>query len=163
MATNGTTHRFPPVVLNVTLYDLLKAELQDGEKLESFCQLKPNSDKRYGEMIPICDKYIIHSAQSGDGDELAHLQLENCSHLLLFFAGAVDVIFLAAEGKTDDPMLRKDAVDENAKRSFGVIQESQRPRITYVNPVTLSIRANTSMQDLCKYRRSPEESRRLKD
>jgi hypothetical protein len=133
MATNGSTHKFPPVVLDVTLYDLLKPELRDGEELETFCQLKPNSDRSYGEAIPLCDKYIIHSAQSGDGDELAHLQLENCSHLLLFFAGPLDVIFLASEGKTDDETLMRDAVDANAKRSFGVIQQSQIPNIKYVS------------------------------
>jgi hypothetical protein len=133
MATNGSTHKFPPVVLDVTLYDLLKPELRDGEELETFCQLKPNSDRSYGEAIPLCDKYIIHSAQSGDGDELAHLQLENCSHLLLFFAGPLDVIFLASEGKTDDETLKRDAVDANAKRSFGVIQQSQIPNIKYVS------------------------------
>ena len=131
MATSDGTHKFPPVVLDVTLYDLLKPELKDGEKLETFCQLKPNSDKSYGEAIPLCDKYIIHSAQSGDGDELAHLQLENCSHLLLFFAGPLDVIFLASEGKTDDETLKKDAVDANARRSFGVIQQSQVPNIKH--------------------------------
>lgn len=131
MATNGGAHKFPPVVLDVTLYDLLKPELRDGEQLETFCQLKPNSDKSYGDAIPLCDKYIIHSAQSGDGDELAHLQLENCSHLLLFFAGPLDVIFLASEGKTDDETLKRDAVDANAKRSFGVIQQSQMPNIKY--------------------------------
>ena len=131
MATNGTSSRFPLIELDVTLYELLSAELQDSEKLETFCQLKPNSDHSYGEAIPLCDKYIIHSAQSGDSDELAHLQLENCSHLLLFFAGPVNVVFLAADGKSKDPTLKKDAVDSNAHRSFGVIQESQRPKITY--------------------------------
>ena len=123
MTTNGASHKFPPVQLDVTLYDLLKPELRDGEQLEAFCQLKPNSDHSYGEAIPLNDKYIIHSAQSGDSDELAHLQLENCSHLLLFFAGPLDVIFLGSEGKTKDESLNKAAVDVNAKKSFGVIQE----------------------------------------
>ena len=139
MATNGVAHKFPPVVLDVTLHDLLKADLKDGEELESFCQLKPNSDHQYGEAVPLCDKYIIHSAQSGSANDLAHLQLENCSHLLLFFAGPMNVVFLAAEGKSDDPTLTREAIDENAKRSFGVIQESQIPRIKHVSLV-LSMR-----------------------
>lgn len=53
MATNGATHKFPPVVLDVTLYDLLKAELIDGEKLESICHFKPNSDHQYGDAVPL--------------------------------------------------------------------------------------------------------------
>lgn len=129
MAASDIDHKFPPVELDVTLHDLLKADLKDGEELESFCQLKPNSNHEYGEAVPLCDKYIIHSAQSGSADDLAHLQLENCSHLLLFFAGPMNVIFLAAEGKSDDPTLKKEAIDENARRSFGVIQQSQMPRI----------------------------------
>ena len=133
MATNGVAHKFPPVVLDVTLHDLLKDDLDKDEELESFCQLKPNSDHKYGEAVPLCDKYIIHSAQSGSADDLAHLQLENCSHLLLFFAGPMNVVFLAAEGKSDDPTLKREVIDENAKRSFGVIQESQRPRIKHVS------------------------------
>ena len=152
MTTKATSHRFPPVQLDVTLYDLLKPELRDGEKLEAFCQLKPNSDHSYGEAIPLNDKYIIHSAQSGDRDELAHLQLENCSHLLLFFAGPLDVIFLGSEGKTEDTSLSRDAVDANAKTSFGVIQESQMPKIKYgfldLSPAD-SV-ADVEVKDLCQ-------------
>ena len=111
------------------MYDLLKAELTDGEQVETLCQLKPNSDTQYGTAVPLSNKYIIHSAQVDSADDLAHLQLENCSHLLMFFAGPMNVIFLAAEGETDDPTLSREAVDRNAKKSFGVIQESQRPII----------------------------------
>lgn len=133
MSTNSSAHKFPPVKLDVTLYDLLQSEVRDGEKLETFCQIKPNSDHSYGDAIPLNDKYIIHSAQSGDSDELAHLQLENCSHLLLFFAGPLEVIFLGSEGKTSDESLQRDAVDANAKRSFGVIQDSQMPKVKQVS------------------------------
>ena len=127
--TNKKSNSIPPVVLNTTLYDLLKAELTDGEQVETLCQLKPNSDTQYGTAVPLSNKYIIHSAQVDSADDLAHLQLENCSHLLMFFAGPMNVIFLAAEGETDDPTLSREAVDRNAKKSFGVIQESQRPII----------------------------------
>jgi hypothetical protein len=82
-----------------------------------------------GKAVPLSDKYIIHSAQVANGNDLAHLQLENCSHLLMFFAGAMDVMFLGCDGKTDDETLSSKAIDGNAKRSFGVIQESQRPNI----------------------------------
>lgn len=130
MTTNGTTHDFPLVVFDTTLQELLQSDLKDGETLEAICQLKPNSDRKYGEAVPLSNKYIIHSAQVGNGDDLAHLQLENCSHLLLFFAGHMDVIFLGAEGKSQDSTLSQESIDGNAKRSFGVIQESQRPVIT---------------------------------
>lgn len=124
------TGSIPPVVLNTTLYDLLKDDLADNERVETLCNLKPNSDNQYGTAVPLSNKYIIHSAQVDSADELAHLQLENCSHLLMFFAGRMNVIFLAAEGESDDPTLAREAVDRNANRSFGVIQESQRPVIT---------------------------------
>ena len=129
MSTTGEATSFPPVSLNTTLFDLLQAGLVNGEKIESLCNLKPNSDLEYGTAVPLSNKYIIHSAQVNSADDLAHLQLENCSHLLMFFAGPMNVIFLAAEGQSDDPTLTQKAVDRNAKRSFGVIQESQRPII----------------------------------
>lgn len=130
MTTNGEASKFPPVVLDTTLADLLRAELTDkDEELESVCLLKPNSDTQYGTAVPLSNKYIIHSAQIDNGDDLAHLQLENCSHLLMFFSGTMNAIFLAAEGETYDETLNREHVDKNAKRSFGCIQESQRPRI----------------------------------
>lgn len=129
MGSYGETKSIPPVVLDTTLYDLLKSEQKDSEALETLCLLKPNSDKQYGEAVPLSDKYIIHSAQVGDGDDLAHLQLENCSHLLMFFAGPMKAMFLAADGQTEDPTLSKNAVDKNAKKSFSVIQEGQRPDV----------------------------------
>jgi hypothetical protein len=124
-----SSNRFPPVVLDTTLKDLLYSEQPADEPLETLCLLKPNSDHKYGKSVPLSDKYIIHSAQVANGDDLAHLQLENCSHLLMFFAGAMDVMFLGCDGKTDDETLSSEAIDRNAKRSFGVIQESQRPNI----------------------------------
>lgn len=129
ITVTGDTQSIPDVVLTNTLYDLLKADLADGEEVETLCNLKPNSDAQYGKAVPLSDKYIIHSAQVDSADDLAHLQLENCSHLLMFFAGAMNVIFLAAEGESDDPTLTREAVDRTANRSFGVIQKSQRPII----------------------------------
>lgn len=125
---------FPPVTLDATLYDFLKLDKREGEEMESLCKLKPNSEYKYGTAVPLNDKYIIHSAQVGSGEDLAHLQLENCSHLLMFFAGPMNTIFMGSEGNVDDSSLSKDAVDKNARRSFGVIEESQRPKITtYAN------------------------------
>jgi hypothetical protein len=124
-----SNNAFPPVVLDTTLKDLLYSEQPPDEALETLCLLKPNSDHQYGSAVPLSDKYIIHSAQVANGDDLAHLQLENCSHLLMFFAGPMNVMFLGCDGKTDDDTLRGECIDRNAKRSFGVIQESQRPNI----------------------------------
>ena len=99
MTTDGVSSRFPPVVLNTTLADFLKAEDPSGS-LETFCCIKPNSDKQYGTAVPLSDKYIIHSAQVDTGDDLAHLQLEICSYLLMFFAGKMNVMMVACEGET---------------------------------------------------------------
>ena len=130
MATNEETSTFPPVVLDTTLNDLLLESSTDNQVDETLCQLKPNSDPQYGEAVPLSNKYIIHSAQVGNGDDLAHLQLENCSHLLMFFAGPMKVMFLGSEGQSDDPTLSKKAVDDNAKRSFNIIQKDQQPKIS---------------------------------
>ncbi len=129
-ATGKGPKGVPPVTLDTTLYDLLQSDQKDGEDIESMCLLKPNSDPQYGNAVPFNDKYIIHSAQVGSGEDLAHLQLENCSHLLMFFAGPMNVLFMGSEGNTEDPTLSGDAIDKNARRSFGVIQESQQPKIT---------------------------------
>lgn len=128
--TNGGPKSIPLVKLDSTLYDLLKADLKDGEEMEALCKLKPNSDPQYGHAVPFNDKYIIHSAQVSTAENLAHLQLENTSHLLMFFAGPMRVLFMGSEGNTDDPTLSAEDVGKNAARSFSVIQESQRPRIT---------------------------------
>lgn len=120
----------PLVVLNTTLYDLLAEEQKESDgPIETLCKLKPNSDTQYGKAVPLSNKYIIHSAQVDTGDDLAHLQLENTSYLLMFFAGPMNVVFLACEGETEDETLFKESVDRNARRSFAVIQEKQRPKI----------------------------------
>lgn len=124
-----TLHTFPPVMLDTTLYHLLLADRKDGEAIETLCELKPNSDPKYGRAIPLSDKYIIHAAQLDDSDDLAHMQLEICSYLLMFFAGPMRVVFVGAEGLSDDQTLSKKVVDENARRSFGVITQEQRPVI----------------------------------
>ena len=126
MATNS----FPPVKLDATLYDFLKLDQREGEVIETLCKLKPNSDYKYGTAVPLNEKYIIHSAQVDTGEDLAHLQLENTSHLLMFFAGPMNVIFMGSEGNVDDDSLSRDAIDKNARRAFDVIHESQRPKIT---------------------------------
>lgn len=121
---------FPPVVLDTTLHGLLQKELSNGDSvIETLCNLKPNSDTAYGTATPLSNKYIIHSAQVDTEEELAHLQLENCSHLLMFFAGPMNVAFLGAEGEIDADLLSKANVDKNARRSFSVIQQSQQPKI----------------------------------
>ena len=130
-ATAKTTLRtFPPVVLDTTLYHLLLADKKGEEAIETLCVLKPNSDHQHGEGIPLSDKYIIHAAQLDDSDDLAHLQLEICSYLLMFFAGPMKVVFVGAEGEHKDETLTQKVVDENARRSFGVIIQEQRPVIT---------------------------------
>lgn len=130
-ATAKTTLRtFPPVVLDTTLYHLLLADKKDGEAIETLCLLKPNSDHKHGRGIPLSDKYIIHAAQLDDSDDLAHMQLEICSYLLMFFAGPMKVVFVGAEGESKDETLSQKIVDENARRSFGVITQEQRPVIT---------------------------------
>lgn len=130
MAANGETCQFPPVELDFTLADVLKVGATgDDTDVETVCMLKPNSDHQYGTAVPLSDKYIIHSAQVDDGDDLAHLQLENCCHLLLFFNGPTNVIFVACEGETNDETLDKEHIQRNATRSFGVIKEDQRPRV----------------------------------
>lgn len=128
MTTNGTTKQFPPVELDFTLADVLK-EGWDGKDVETVCKLKPNSDHQYGSAVPLSDKYIIHSAQIDNGDDLAHLQLENCCHLLLFFNGPTNVMFVACEGETDDESLYKESMHQNAVKSFSVIREDQRPKV----------------------------------
>lgn len=130
MATNGETQQFPLVELDTTLADLLREGQADQDaELETVCMLKPNSDRQYGTAVPLSDKYIIHSAQVEDGDSLAHLQLENCCHLLLFFSGPMKSLFVACEGETDDETLNREHMDQNAKRSFSIIKEEQRPRV----------------------------------
>ena len=148
----------PPVKLDTTLYDLLLADLSDHENGpsgivngdsppsstdkqqrstfdETLCHVKPTSNNRIGPAVIVNNKYLLTSDQSANGSELAHLQLENCSHLLMFFAGPIDVLFIACdEHCDDDPTLGRATIDKNAQRSFAVIAEQQRPRVnTYAN------------------------------
>lgn len=125
-----TLKTFPPVVLDTTLYHLLLEDKKPGDPIETICLLKPNSDHKHGRGIPLSDKYIIHAAQLDDSDDLAHLQLEICTYLLAFFVGPMQVVFVGAEGETKDETLTQKVVDQNARRSFGVITQEQRPVIT---------------------------------
>ena len=114
------------MVLDPTLYDLL-AEDSDGPVKESLCNVQPNCDARY-KAIPHNDKYLITSSQASDGNDLAHLQLENVSYLLSFWAGRMDVSMVAANGYVDDYTLTRDRIEANAVRSFSILNEDQRPR-----------------------------------
>ena len=135
-ATARSKPEHPQITLSPTLFSLLSLDTP-ADQIESLCLIKPNSDARYGSQVPRNDKYLIHSAQVGDGNDLAHLQLENCSHLLMFFAGGMEVTFVAAEGQDEDGgddggTLTRKAVDGNAEESFGVLSadsEGGRPRI----------------------------------
>lgn len=126
----GTKPTIPPVVLDKTLYDFLSEDLEDGEEVEAQCAIKPHSDPAFGEAVPLSSKYLIHCAQVGNPDDLAHLQLEICSFLLNFFAGPMNIIMVGSEGDTADESLYRDAVHENAVECFSVIDERQRPRVT---------------------------------
>ena len=150
---------FPPVRLDTTLRDLLLADVahkettsngneghaeprQDECLHETLCHVKPTSNNKIGSAVIVNDKYLLTSDQSSDGSVLAHLQLENCSHLLMFFAGSMNVIFIGCDDHCpDDPTLGKDAVDENARRSFAAIAKDQRPKVnTYANMKDLTAR-----------------------
>ena len=123
----------PTVHLDNTLYDLLLQECPNGVIDEDLCHLKPNSDERY-KQIPFNNKYIITSAAASSGGDLAHVQMENVSDLLMFFAGPMKVIYLASEGSSDDETLCIDVVNENAEKSFSVLNAAQRPKAsTYAN------------------------------
>ena len=78
--------------------------------------------KRY-----LADKYLITSSQASDASDLAHLQLENVNFLLSFWAGRMEVPFVACEGWSDDETLSRDAIHGKAVRSFQVLHKQQRP------------------------------------
>ena len=158
----------PPVKLDTTLYDLLSADLPDNEHTsdkvnvasvisdaqqtsfsETLCHVKPTSNNKIGPSIILNNKYLLTSDQSDNGPVLAHLQLENCSHLLMFFAGPMDVIFIGCEDNCDhDSTLGKEAVHKNAERSFRVIAQNQRPRVnTYANMKDLVARYKDDFSD----------------
>ena len=127
--TNGQHSRFPPVRFDTTLHDMF-LDGREGPLGDWYCSLKPNSDLSYGGTVPVNQKYIIHSAQVGTASDLAHLQMEITSYLLMFYAGPMKVVFMGAEGDTEDETLYKATVAANAKRSYDVIDEAQRPKIT---------------------------------
>lgn len=118
---------FTPIVLDTTLHDLLS---QDGDNpvKESLCNAKPNSDPNYL-AIPTNNKYLITSAQLSSGEDLAHLQLENTSYLLSFWAGPMEVNLVGSEGWSEDNTLGAKAIDQKARTSFSVLSEHQRPRV----------------------------------
>ena len=93
--TLGARANFPPVTLDKTLHDFLLEELGEGEQMETHCSFKPHSEPAFGEAVPISRKYLIHSAQVGHSEDLAHLNLEVASFLLQFFAGPMKVAFIA--------------------------------------------------------------------
>lgn len=126
---HDTKPKIPPVILDKTLYDFLREDLPEGEEVEYQCAVKPHSDPAFGEAVPLSSKYLIHCAQVGNPDDLAHLQLEICSFLLNFFAGPMKVIMMGSEGDTEDESLFRDPVHENALKCFSVIEESQRPQV----------------------------------
>lgn len=63
---NGQSSTFPPVKLYTTLHDLY-LDGKEGPLEETLCVIKPNSDPKYGEVVPFNGKYTIHSAQVGTG------------------------------------------------------------------------------------------------
>lgn len=125
VAPKGRT--FPPVVLDTTLYDLL-AEDSNGSVNESLCNVKPNVDPKYP-AAPLNNKYLITSPQLDDKDALAHLQLENTSYLLSFWAGPMEVLFVGAEGFSNDELLSRRGIEQNATEAFKVFREDQRPTV----------------------------------
>ncbi|KAM3421087.1 hypothetical protein BST61_g1501 [Cercospora zeina] len=131
---NGQAGSFPAVKLYTTLHDLY-LDGKQGPLEETLCVIKPNSDTKYGEVVPFNDQYTIHSAQVGSANDLAHLQMEINCYLLMFYAGPMQVAFIGvAEGQTDDDTLKRDTIHANAERSFSVIDKSQRPKvITYTD------------------------------
>ncbi|PPJ52749.1 hypothetical protein CBER1_10872 [Cercospora berteroae] len=129
---NGHSSAFPPVKFYTTLHDLY-LDGKEGPLEETLCVIKPNSDPKYGEVVPFNSKYTIHSAQVGTADDLAHLQMEINCYLLMFYAGPMQVAFIGvAEGQSEDDTLKRDTIHANAKRSFSVINKSQRPKVTHV-------------------------------
>jgi hypothetical protein len=128
-ASSGARAEFPPVKLDVTLYDFLKQELRHGEPMETHCGFKPQSDPMFGEAVPLNRKYLIHCTQVGQADDLAHLHMEICSCLLNFFVGPMDVVYVACEGLTNDKLLWKQAMYRNAVNNYTVLDPSQRPQV----------------------------------
>lgn len=118
-------HKFPEIVLDTTLAELL-AEDPDAKGIESLCNIKPCADPRH-KSVPLNKKYLITSTQASDENDLAHLQLENVSYLLSFWAGCMEIPLIACEGWSNDDTLTSDTINANARKSFSVLNEKQRP------------------------------------
>lgn len=127
--TNGEVteqgRKFPEIILDTTLAELL-AEEPDYKIKESLCNIKPCADPRH-KSLPLNKKYLITSRQVNDENDLAHLQLENISYLLSFWAGRMEVPMIACEGRSNDDTLSRETIDENARKGFSVLNEKQRP------------------------------------
>lgn len=127
--TNGDTvnqgHKFPPIVLDTTLSQLL-AEDPDYVMNESLCNIKPCADPRH-KTVPVNKKYLITSTKTDDENDLAHLQLENVNYLLSFWAGHMPVAMMACEGYNTDDTLTREVIDQNARRGFAALNDKQRP------------------------------------
>ena len=90
--------------------------------------MKPNSEAEH-EAIPQNDKFIITSTPVSDTAALAHMQLENVTNLLAFWAGAMKLAYVASEGLTEDESMNRSAVAKKAERNFSVLEKRQRPDI----------------------------------
>lgn len=133
---------FPEIILDTTLAELL-AEDNDGKVEEALCNFKPCADPRH-RTVPLNEKYLITSTKAKDSDDIAHLQLENVSYLLSFWAGHMEVLMVACEGWTDDPTLTKEVIDQNARLGFSVLNEKQRPWPKYASaPNVFALIQNT--------------------
>lgn len=127
--TNGDKstrgHKIPEIYLDITLAELLAGD-NNGQLGESLCSFKPCADPRHT-TVPLNKKFLITSTKAKDSADIAHLQLENVSYLLSWWAGHMEVLMVACEGRTDDPTLTRQAIEKNAKLGFSVVNEKQRP------------------------------------
>lgn len=126
-----TSDVFPEITLDTTLAELLRDQpdtIKDGAVIETLCHMKPNSEAEH-EAIPQNDKFIITSTPVKDTAALAHMQLENVTNLLSFWAGPMKLAYVASDGLTDDSSMYKNAVAAKAERNFSVLEKRQRPEI----------------------------------
>lgn len=122
---------FPTITLDTTLAELLQQEpdtTKNGVIAETLCHIKPNSEAQH-EAIPQNDKFIITSTPVSDTAALAHMQLENVTNLLSFWAGAMRIAYVGSEGLTEDESMNRSAVAKKAERNFSVLETRQRPDI----------------------------------
>lgn len=129
--TNGSLsngeRKFPEIFLDTTLAELLAEDNQGEDINEALCNFKPCADPRH-KTVPLNRKFLITSTKAKDSNDIAHLQLENVSYLLSFWAGHMEVLMVACEGWTDDKTLTAEAFKQNAEVSFSPLNEGQRPR-----------------------------------